>query len=68
MYCPGHVVVKENDRADIMFSKVIITSSLRLGSSEELCDFTCEHKAIDIAPSIAWRRDQQKEGALDSFP
>ena len=31
-------------------------------------DTTCVHKANDITPSIAWRREAWKEEALDYFP
>ena len=31
-------------------------------------DTTCRHKAKDITPSIAWRREVWKEEALDNLP
>ena len=32
------------------------------------CDTNCGHKAKDITPSIAWRREAWKEEALDDLP
>ena len=34
----------------------------------EAWDTTCGHKAKDITPSVAWRREARKEEALDDLP
>ena len=63
VYCPGHTAVKRNDRADRLAGKVTHTGGLLLGRSEVLrsLEHTCERKAKDITPSIAWRREMLTE-------
>ena len=61
VYCPGHAGVKGNNRADRLADKATITGGLRLGRSEVLRSLRhylrCGHKAKDITPSIARRRE-----------
>ena len=69
MYCPGHAWVNGNDRADWLAKQ---PSQVACFSEDLKCweawDTTCGHKAKDITPSIAWRREAWKEEALDDFP
>ena len=69
VYCPGHARVKGNDRADRLAT---LTSGLLNFSADLKCleawDTTCWHKAKDITPSIARRREAWKEEALDDLP
>ena len=70
-YCPGHAGVKGSDRAGRLAGKATLTSGLLLGRSEMLRSLrhtSCGHKASDITPSIAWRREAWKEEALDDLP
>jgi len=62
VYYPGHTGVKGNDRKDRLTGKATLISGLLLGRS------ACGHKAKDITPSIAWRREAWKEEALDDLP
>ena len=70
VYCPGHAGVKGNYRADRLAGKATLTSGLLLRDLKcwEAWDTTCGHKAKNITPSIAWRREVLKEEALDDLP
>ena len=68
----GHSTgVKENDRADRLAGKATNTSGLRLGilnGVEELeTPAGCRHKAKDITPSVAWRKEPRTEEALHNL-
>ena len=39
-----------------------------MDTAEKFENTTCGHKAKDITPSIAWRREALKEEALDDLP
>ena len=67
VYCLGHAGLKGNDRVDRMAGKATLTSGLLLGRSETLRSTTCGHKAKDITPLIAWRREAWKMEALDDL-
>ena len=43
-------------------------ASRKLGSVEELGDTIYGHRAKDITPLIAWRREALKEEAIDDLP
>ena len=70
VYCPGHVGVKENDRAERLVAKQ--PSQVACFSEDLKCwevwDTTCRHKAKDITPSIDCRREVWKEEVLDNLP
>ena len=71
MFCPGQAGVQGHDRADEETKQAAKTTITRVARvSEDLknwwdWDITCEHKAKDITPSIAWRRETWKEKAFD---
>ena len=67
--CPGHAVVKGNDRADRLARKATLTIGLLLGRSEALRSL--RHylwaQSQDITPLIAWRREALKEEHRNRF-
>ena len=73
-YCPGHAGVKRNDWTDRLAGKAtLLTASQWLAASrkisvEELGDTTCGHKAKDITPLVAWRREALKKEAIGDLP
>ena len=66
VYCPGHAGVKGNDGADRRAGKA---NGLRLGRAGVLRSLRhyLRHKAKDITPSIAWRREAWTQEALDGL-
>ena len=64
VYCPGHAREKGNDWADRLAGKATITNGLHLGRSKcwGAWDITYWHKAKDIIPPTAWRRDMERGG------
>ena len=70
LYCPGHAGVKGNDRAERLAAKQ--PPQVACFSEDLKCfrawDTTCGHKAKDITPSKAWRREAWKEEALKDLP
>ena len=70
VYCPGHAVVKGNDKADIVVGKATLTSGLLLRKSQVLRSLKhyLQAQSQDITPSITCRREVWKEKALDDLP
>ena len=70
MYCPGHAEVKEMTEQTDWREKQ--PSQMVCVAEDVMCwgawDTTCGHKAKDITPSIAWRRDACQEEALYNIP
>jgi len=62
VHCPGHAGVKGNDWADRLVGKATsqVVCFLEDLKCWEAWDTTCRHKAKDITPSIAWRREAWK--------
>ena len=69
VYCPEHAGVKGKDRADRLVGKATLKSGFLLGRSEMLrsLNTTCGHKAKDITPSVALRREAKKRKRLTIF-
>ena len=69
LYCPGHARVEWNHPADRLEGKATIAKACF--SEDQKCwgawETTCGHKAKDITPLIAWRREAWEEEALDDL-
>ena len=66
VYWPGHAGVKENVWADRLAGKAALTlSQVACFSAGLKCweawDITCRHKAKDITPLVAWRREGKRK-------
>ena len=68
MYCHGHAGVKGNHRADRLAAKATHTCFSEALKCWGAWDTACGHKAKDITPSLAGRREARKEEALDDLP
>ena len=67
VYCPGHAVVKGNNRTDRLAGKAVLTSGLLLGRSEVLKCLRQYLRAQSPGHHV-WRTEALKEEALDNFP